>query len=84
MKHNISIPVKSINVWIDKNCNHPVNDNSIAALLKQAQESNQMQVYYGNHLHGHIDAFNGTPLFSNGQRIVTKLEIDNQIVWQRS
>ena len=37
--------VSLISVWINGRCEHRVDDESVAALLKEAKETNKMQIY---------------------------------------
>ena len=71
--------VKSISVWYDKVCNHTVNERSISELLKEVKSSNMMT--YGPK--GSVDAFDSTPLYSNGQKNVVELIVDGVTVWKK-
>lgn len=65
-------------------CGHRVNDESVAALLKEAKESGKMQIYIcDNKMEGKIDAFGGTPLYTNGQVSVYELVYNGTLVWSR-
>jgi len=73
-----TIKINSINVWIDRVCNHPVTQTSINALLEEVKKSNMMTVTPN----GAIDAFSDTPLFTNGQQLVNKLFFNNSLIWE--
>jgi hypothetical protein len=77
--------VSLISVWINGRCGHCVNDESIAALLNEAKETNKMQIYIcdNNKLDGKIDAFCGTPLYTNGQVSVYELIYNETVIWSR-
>lgn len=77
--------VSLISVWINGRCKHRVDDESVAALLKEAKETNKMQIYIcdNNKLDGNIDAFGGTPLYTNGQLSVNELIYNGTVVWSR-
>ncbi|MBS3778677.1 MAG: hypothetical protein KGY50_05255 [Candidatus Thermoplasmatota archaeon] len=83
MKYKKQLPVQQIDVWMNGKVNHSINQQSLSALLEQAKHSNQMQIYENGPLDGIIDAFDGTPLFTNGQVSVVKLQADGFVVWQK-
>lgn len=84
MRHTYEKEVTSISVWINGKCGHQVNDESVSALLKEAKESGKMQIYIcDNKLDGKIDAFGGTPLYTNGQLSVNELIYNGTVVWSR-
>ncbi len=77
------VPVETISVWIDHTVNHLPNQSSLNALLKQAKKSGRMHIYYCDGiLNGTIDAFESTPLYSNGARAVEALELDGRVIWE--
>jgi hypothetical protein len=75
--------VTKISVWIDRTSEHKVNEQSINALLDESKKSKQMQCYIYGSLTGDIDAFDGTPLFTNGAESVGWLELDGKIIYRR-
>lgn len=77
--------VKRISVWIDNKCDHSINDKSVSALIKQANKSGKMQIYISDYenLDGEIDAFGGTPLYTNGQFSVNRLMYNGTNVWSK-
>lgn len=79
MKHNSDITVTGISVWIDRTCNHNVNNESLAGLLASANATKRMQVYPD----GKIDAFDSTPLYIYGQRTVIELLKDGISIWKK-
>lgn len=79
MRYSQVIEVKNISTWIGKTCNHPVNSESLASLLQDASKSKQMQIYDN----GHIDAFGDCPLYTNGQKTVISLYLDNVLIWEK-
>lgn len=85
MRHNFEKEVLSISVWIDNKCDHSINDKSVSALIKQANRSGKMQIYICDNkkLDGNIDAFGGTPLYTNGQLSVNELIYNGTVVWSR-
>lgn len=82
---NIFKEVLSISVWIDNKCDHSISDESISALIAQANKSGMMQIYIcdNKNLDGNVDAFNGTPLYTNGQLSVNELIYNETVVWSR-
>lgn len=78
--------VKEISVWINNECDHPVCEESIAALLEEAGKSGRMQIYISENdkIDGSIDAFDCTPLYTNGQVSVCILELGSEIIWTSS
>lgn len=85
MRHNFKKEVLSISVWIDNKCDHSINDESVSALIKQANKSGKMQIYIcdNKRLDGKIDAFGDTPLYTNGQLNVDELIYNGTVVWSR-
>lgn len=85
MRYTYEKEVTSISVWINGRCGHRVNDESVAALLNEAKETNKMQIYIcdNNKLDGKIDAFDGTPLYTNGQLSVNELIYNGIVIWSR-
>jgi len=78
------IPVNTVSVWIGREVEHIPTPESISALVSEAQKSGQMQIYYGDYSPGKIDAFDGTPLFTNGQESVRVLLDENGTeLWRR-
>lgn len=85
MNNIIKKEVLSISVWIANKCNHSVNDESVSALIEEAKKSGKMQIYICDNkkLDGKIDAFDGTPLYTNGQLSVYELIYNGNVVWSR-
>ena len=86
MHETKEIPVTSISAWIDRNSDHSVSATSINALLEYAKKSGQMQIYSNcivESLDGKIDAYDGTPLYTNGQESVRELILDGKTIWKR-
>ena len=85
MNNIIKKEVLSISVWITNKCNHSVNDESVSALIEEAKKSGKMQIYICDNkkLDGKIDAFDGTPLYTNGQLSVYELIYNGNVVWSR-
>lgn len=77
--------VSLISVWINGRCEHRVDDESVAALLKEAKKTNKMQIYIcdNNKLDGNIDAFGCTPLYTNGQVNIDELIYNGTVIWSR-
>lgn len=85
MRNTFKKEALSISVWIDNKCDHSINDESVSALIKQANKSGKMQIYICDNekLDGNIDAFCGTPLYTNGQLSVNELIYNGTVVWTR-
>lgn len=85
MGHTYEKEVTSISVWIDGRCGHQINDKSVSALLKEANKSGKMQIYICDNmkLDGKIDAFDDTPLYTNGQFSVNELVYNGTLVWSK-
>lgn len=79
--------IKSISVWIGNKCTHSVTSDSLSALLRDASESNRMQIYDnpGLDYDGQIDAYKDTPLYTNGQFDVRCIKDESgQIIWGKN
>lgn len=77
------IEVTKISVWIGlKNEHEPDNIEAIKALVNEAMKSRKMQIYSGGQFHGDIDAYDGTPLYTNGQVNVERLVYDGKVIWK--
>ena len=86
MHNTDEVKVKSISVWINRNVNHTVNDESINELIKKGNESGQMHIYQyciAESLEGRINATEGTALYTNGQKTVDKLLLNGIEIWNR-
>ena len=85
MRNMFKKEVSSISVWINSRCGHPVNNESISALIEEANKSGKMQIYIcdNRNLDGKIDSFEGTPLYTNGQVSVNELIYSGTVVWSK-
>tara|TARA_R110000772_G_scaffold35637_4_gene85801 strand:+ start:20518 stop:21030 length:513 start_codon:yes stop_codon:yes gene_type:complete len=78
--------INSISVWINKygqrpQCTHKPSKESIGALLADAIKSGRIVAYTSGESEGNIDAFEGTPLYTNGQENVKQLIFNGKIIW---
>jgi hypothetical protein len=78
--------VTKINAW-GKNHRRfeELSQFALQALLEEVEETGQMQVYDSDFksIDGHLDANPSTPLYTNGQKTVIALIVDEKMVWQR-
>lgn len=77
--------VNRIDVLIGNKFEHFVCEESVLELIKDANHSGKMQIYIcdNSKLDGKIDANLSTPLYTNGQKNVDKLEYNGITVWSR-
>lgn len=75
------IDITNISTWMNREVNHSIHQLSIASLLADAVDSKRMQVYCSGQFKGRLDAHSGTPLYTNGQESVSRLELDGKLIW---
>lgn len=80
MNNKIKVPVKKVSTWINKESTHNVSQKSLESLLKDFSLSNNISIYYDkeNKYYGTIDAFDSTPLYTNGQEKVKEIFINGK------
>lgn len=83
MRTHRATKVTAIHIWINKICKHPVNNDTINALINKAQETKQMQIYAGSFNTGEIDAYDGNYLSIYGAAPVAWLELDGNIIYRQ-
>lgn len=83
LRDNVRTEVRSITTWIDGQCRHIPSERTLNALLKEAKKSGKLSIYTRGKFEGHIDAFEATTLFTNGQEIVYCLIVNDRIVYDR-
>lgn len=71
------VDVKIINVWIGRENRHHVCHKSICALLEEAKVSGRITVDED----GSLDAYDSTPLYTNGQKSVRGLYVEEELIW---
>lgn len=75
-----SFDVNNVSVWYDRVCSHQVSEESIGHLLNEAARSGRMTY---DTVTGSIDAFDSTPLYTNGQKSVIELKVNGVQIWNK-
>jgi hypothetical protein len=74
------LEINKINIWIDRTLKHDPSDEIISALIDASNKSGKMTITED----GGIDAFNETPLYTNGQRTVIAIKDNNgELIWEK-
>ncbi len=80
---NISttVEIKQICVWLNGICDHSVNNETLKLLIEQYDYSSKMTITK----EGKIDSFDETPLYTNGQESVIRIEdFNGSLIWNKT